>query len=239
LDAHRYRLECGLTMAQATATRPVAEATGERPRPRRGGLAIAGLLVLSVLPIVGGVARLGELGAKPDSAPPAALTVAIVAHIVAMSVLSVLGAFQFSPVLRRRSLWHRTAGRALLPLGFIAAVSSIVLVLLFSGPAEELPLALIRLVFGVAMTVFLVPAVLAIRRRDFTAHGAWMTRAYALAISGGTQAIASIVLTVVLGELDASGEAWAVAAGFVTNSVVAELLIRRRSGRKRGHLASA
>ena len=224
-------------MVQATATRPSGDATRERPRPRSGWLAIVGLLVLSVLPIVGGVARLGDLGGEPQNTPPAAVTVAIVAHIVAMSVFCVLGALQFSPALRRQSRWHRTVGRALIPLGFIAALSSIVLVVLFAGRPEELPLAQIRLVFGVAMTAVLIPAVIAIRRRDFAAHGAWMTRAYALAISGGTQAIAAIVVAAIVGELDASAEAWAVAAGFVTNSVVAELLIRRRSGRNRSRSA--
>lgn len=220
-------------MVQITVTRPIGDATGERPKPRTAWLPIVGLLLLSVLPVVGGVARLGELGAEPGNTPPVAITVAIVAHIVAMSVFCILGAFQFSPALRGRRRWHRRAGRTLIPAGFIAAVSSIVLVVFFGGPPEELPLALIRLVFGVAMTAVLVRAVFAIRRRDFTVHGAWMTRAYALAISGGTQAIASIVLTVALGELDASGEAWAVAAGFVINSIVAELLIRRRSARNR------
>jgi len=152
---------------------------------------------------------------------------------VAMSVFCLLGAFQFSPALRIRRGWHRTAGRALIPAGFIAALSSIWLAVFFGGPPEEFALAMVRLVFAVPMIMFLVLAVIAITRRDFTAHGAWMTRAYAIAVSGGTQALVFALWTIPLGEVDAFGEAQLVATGFVINSFVAELLIRRRSGRRR------
>lgn len=218
-----------------TPTRPSAVQKGEPQRPRSGWFAIAGLLVLSALPVLGGVLRLTEQGGDPESETLVASTVAIVAHIVAMSVFCILGAFQFSPALRIRRGWHRRAGRALIPAGFIAAVSSAWLAVFFGGPADELALALVRLVFAVPMTVFLVLAVVAITRRDFATHGAWMTRAYAIAVSGGTQALVFALWTLIVGEVDAIGEARLVAAGFVINSVVAELLIRRRSasaGRK-------
>lgn len=213
-----------------TATRPHTDQHRARPRPKSGWRAITGLLLLSALPVLGGVFRLTDASTDPDSALPGVLAVPIIAHIVAMSVFCLLGAFQFSPALRMRRGWHRTAGRALIPAGFIAAPSSVPLAVFFGGPTDEFPLAMIRLVFAVAMTVFLVQAVIAIRRRDFAAHGAWMTRAYAIAVSGGTQALVVILWSIPFGEVDAFGEAWLVAAGFVINSLVAELLIRRRSG---------
>ena len=216
-----------------TATRPIAKQTSERQRPKSGWLAITGLLLLGTLPVIGGVLRLGEVSSGTEIDLLWTSIVAIVAHIVAMSVFCLLGAFQFSPALRIRRGWHRTAGRALIPAGFIAALSSIWLAVFFGGPPEEFALAMVRLVFAVPMIIFLVLAVLAITRRDFTAHGAWMTRAYAIAISGGTQALVFALWTLTIGEVDAIGEARLVAAGFVISSVVAELLIWRRSVRRK------
>lgn len=217
---------------QTTATRPTAEQKEARQRSRSGWPAITGLLLLSALPVLGGVLRLRAVSADPDSTLLLASSVPRVAHIVAMSVYCLLGAFQFSPALRTRRGWHRTAGRALIPAGFIAALSGVWLAVFFGGPPDELALAMIRLVFAVAMTVFLVLGVIAIKRRDFAAHGAWLTRAYAIAVSGGSQALVFALWFAIIGEVDVFGEGWLVAAGFVINIVVAELLIRRRSRRR-------
>jgi len=215
-----------------TQTRPIAEQQAQRQRPRSGWLAITGLLLLSALPVIGGALRLGEVSAGPEAALPVASSVAIVAHIVAMSMFCLLGAFQFSPALRIRRGWHRAAGRAVIPAGFIAGLSAVWLAVFFRGPPDELALAMVRLIFAVGMTTFLVQGAIAIKRRDFTAHGAWMTRAFAIAVTGGTQALVSVLWALPFGEADVVGETWIVAAGFVINSVVAELLIRRRSGRR-------
>lgn len=178
--------------------------------------------------MIGGALRLGDLIADPASAPPAALSMVIVAHIVSMSAFCLIGAFQFSAALRRRRGWHRAAGRWLIPAGFIAALSSVPIGAFFRGPDDELALAMVRVVFAAAMTVFLVRAVIALRNGDFAAHGREMTRAYAIAVSGGTQALVVALWTIPFGEVDATGETWLVAAGFVINSVAAEVLIRRR-----------
>ncbi len=196
---------------------------------KSGWLAISGLLLLSALPVLGGVARLSEESSGAASTSSLASPLPMIAHIVAMSVFVLLGAFQFSPALRVRRRWHRTAGRVLIPAGFLAALSAIWLAVFFGGPSDEYALAMVRLVFGVAMTVFLVLGAIAITRRDFAAHGAWMTRAYALAVSGGTQALVYALWALNVGEVDASGETLLVAAGFVINSVVAELVILRRA----------
>jgi uncharacterized membrane protein YozB (DUF420 family) len=50
-------------------------------------------------------------------------------------------------------------------------------------------LVVVRLIVGSAMLACIVLAVLAIRRRDIPSHSAWMTRAYALALGAGTQAL--------------------------------------------------
>ncbi len=214
-----------------TAPRPIAEQRGGQ-RPRTGWLAITGLLLLSALPVIGGALRLGEMSADPETTLRLASPVPIVAHIVAMSLYCLLGAFQFSPALRARRGWHRTAGRVLIPAGLIAALSAVWLAVFFGGPADELALAMVRLVFAVAMAVFLVRGALAIARRDFVSHGAWMTRAYAIAVTGGTQALVVMLWTIIVAEVGIVGETWLVAAGFVINSVLAESLIRRRSRRR-------
>lgn len=204
------------------------------PSPRQsdltgsGRLAVTGLLLLGALPVIGGVLRLGDLSAGPASAPAPTLTMTIVAHILSMSVFCLLGAFQFSPALRRRHGWHRSAGRVLIPAGFIAALSSVPLGVFFAGPPDERALAVVRVVFAVSMIVFLVQAVIAIGRRDFVTHGARMTRAYAIAVAGGTQALLVALWTILFGEVEVVSETWLVALGFVINLVIAELLIRRQ-----------
>lgn len=200
-------------------------------------LAIAGLLLLSALPIIGGVLRLEGISDGTDAPLPLPLNVAVVAHIVAMSLYCVVGAFQFSSAIRTRGSWHRCAGRVLLPLGLVAAISGIVLVIAFHGRPEEFGLALVRLVFSVALVALLVPGALAIARHDYRAHGAWMTRAYAIGVAGGTQALVVAAWSLVAGEPDAVGETWLVAAGFAVNCGVAEVVVRRR--RARSSMSSA
>lgn len=216
----------------SSGTRPSLKQKGVRQRPKTGWLAITGLLLLGVLPVVGGVSRLGEVSSGSEQDMLWTSTAAIVTHIVAMTIFCLVGAFQFSPALRVRRSWHRTAGRVLIPAGFLAALSSIWLAVFFGGPRDEFALAMVRLVFAVPMLVFLVLAVRAITRRNFVTHGVWMTRAYAIAISGGTQALVFALWTLTVGEVDAFGEARLVGVGFVISSVVAEMLIRRRSGRR-------
>ena len=223
---------------QMKATRPIAGQKEERQRSRSGWLAITGLLLLSALPVLGGVLRLRDVSAAPESGLPLASLVAIVAHIVGTSVYCLLGAFQFSPALRKRRGWHRTAGRAVIPAGIVAGLSAVWLAVIFRGPPDELALAMVRLVFAVAMTLFLMLGAIAIKRRDFTAHGAWMTRAFAIAVTGGTQALVSMLWALPFGKADEVGETWIVATGFAINSFVAELLIRRRSGQRTPEVSS-
>lgn len=198
---------------------------------RSGWPVITGLLLLGFLPVVGGVVRLTELSAGAAVSQPFALSVASVAHIVSMSVFCLVGAFQFSPALRMRHGWHQNAGRVLIPVGFVAAIASVPLGVFFTGTPDERAAAIVRVVFAAAMIVFLVRAVVAVQRRAFAAHGAEMTRAYAIAVSGGTQALVAIVWTIVGGELDAASETGVVAVGFVINSLVAEVIVRRRARR--------
>ncbi|MBQ9918258.1 MAG: DUF2306 domain-containing protein [Microbacterium sp.] len=202
-----------------------------RRSPDGAWLAITGLLLLSALPVIGGVLRLGDIPSA-GAVRPVASSIAAVAHIVGMTLFCLLGAFQFSPALRSRRRWHRAAGRVLIPVGFVAALGAAWLAVFFGGPPDQLPLAMVRLVFAAAMTVSLALGTAAIVRRDFAAHGDWMTRAFAIGVGNGTQALAVLLWTVPLGDVDADGETWLVATGTLLTALVAEAVIHRRAVRR-------
>ena len=184
--------------------------------------------------MIGGAFRLTELtggaGITTDNARFFASPVPIVAHIVSVTVYSLLGAFQFVPALRGRSGWHRVAGSVLLPAGLVAALSGIWMAAFYRFPeGDDIGLLTVRLVFGGAMAACLVVGSVAIRRRDFAAHGAWMTRAYALGVAAGTQALVLAIWIIGIGPTDHRTETVLMAAAWVINAAVAELVILRRA----------
>ncbi|HEX8231112.1 MAG TPA: DUF2306 domain-containing protein [Chloroflexia bacterium] len=204
--------------------------------PAKAGSAkwlIAGLLVLSAIPLAGGAFRLTELAGGAEVTPANArffgAPLPVVLHIVSAGVYAVLGAFQFSTRFRRRRPgWHRAAGRLLVPCGLLVGLSALWMTLFYPRPADtgELLYAL-RLLFGSGMIVSIVLGFVAIRRRDVIRHRAWMMRGYAIGLGAGTQ-----VLTLAAGELIASppselSRALLMGAGWVINLAVAEWAIRR------------
>ncbi|MGP3918571.1 DUF2306 domain-containing protein [Nonomuraea sp. 10N515B] len=202
-----------------------------RPATRAGWLLPAGLIVLSFVPVLAGAVRLTELAGGADVTPANARFVAmplpVMLHIVAASLYSVLGAFQFGRVRRR---WHRPAGRNLIPAGLVTALSGLWMTLFLARPPGDGDLlAAFRLVFGTTMAVSLVLGLAAILRRDIAGHRAWMTRAYAIGMGAGTQAVTQAVWLIVHGgEQDEVTRALLLAAGWVINLAVAEGIIRRR-----------
>jgi hypothetical protein len=81
----------------------------------------------------------------------------------------------------------------------------------------------------------IVLAVLAIRRRDFASHGAWMTRGYALALGAGTQVFTMLPWVVIFGPIGAADElprTVLMTAGWVINLAAAEYIIRRQPGQR-------
>lgn len=199
----------------------------------RDWLIPASLILLSLVPAAAGAFRLTELSGAAEITPANARFFAnplpIVLHILSASIFCLLGAFQFAPGFRRRHpRWHRRAGRLLVPLGLAAGGSGLWLTLAYPFvPPSGLILYLIRLVVGSAMVVFIGLAVLAIARRDFSAHGAWMIRGYAIGLGAGTQVLTHGVLYLVGGPINELGIATAMGAGWAINLVVAEWLIRK------------
>lgn len=85
----------------------------------------------------------------------------------------------------------------------------------------------LRIVFGSAMAISIALAVDAVRRRDFIAHGEWMTRGYAIGMGAGTQVITHLPWFILIGHTNEVTRAIAMGTGWVINLAVAEWVIRR------------
>jgi uncharacterized membrane protein len=197
----------------------------------------AGLIVLSLIPVISGAVRLTQLtgGAEvtPANARFFASPLPVMVHIFSASVYALLGAFQFVPSFRRRRRsWHRAAGWLLIPCGLAAGLSGLWMTLFYPWPEGDGELLYgFRLLFGSAMVGSIALGIVAIRRRDFVRHGNWMTRGYAIGLGAGTQ-----VFTLLAGELIAGppGEfsrALLMGAAWGINLAVAEWAIRQQAAR--------
>jgi uncharacterized membrane protein len=205
---------------------------------RRTGWALpVALLALCLVPVMSGTLRLVQLAGGPEIMPAddrfLGWPVALITHIVGSLFFAVVGAFQLVASIRRRHpAWHRRAGRALAVAGLMVAGSAIWLTLFYDPqPGTGVVLLVLRLVVAPALAGCLVVGVLAARRRDFTAHRAWMIRAYAIALGAGTQVFTQGFGEVLLGHGELSGDLLK-AAGWVINLAVAEWAIRRPARRR-------
>lgn len=205
----------------------------------------AALVLLSVVPALGGAARLHDLASNPvtpDNARFFAAPLPVLIHIPAALLFSVLGAFQFAPGFRRsHRRWHRAAGRALIPAALLVALSGLWMTLSYPwAPGDGLGVYVERLVFGGAMLGAIILSLDAIRRRQYAAHGRWMIRAYAIGMGAGTQVLTHLPWFIFAegrpGELPRAvmmGSAW------VINVLVAEWIIRRGAAPARAGLGNA
>jgi hypothetical protein len=201
-------------------------------RTRAGWWLAAALLALSAVPVGAGAMRLRELGGgapiTPENARFFAAPVPVVVHIVAATLFSVLGAFQFVPQLRRRSGWHRRAGGLLTVCGLVVGLSGLWMTQLYPRAAGDGDLVYaFRLLFGSAMVASIVLAVVAIRRRDWVQHGAWMTRGYAIGMGAATQVLTHAPFFLLVGKPGELARGLLMGAGWVINLAVAEWAIRR------------
>ena len=198
-------------------------------------LAPLGLIALAFVPVAAGASRLAQLGGGAPVTPANerffASPVPVVVHIIGATTFLVLGAFQFSPGFRRRRTgWHRVAGRIVVPCGIAAALSGLWMSVRYPLPAsDDLLLEGFRLLFGSGMVVSLVLAVLAVRRRDIPRHRAWMLRGYAIGLGAGTQVLTNVPWILAFGQPQPLVRALLMAAGWLINLAVAEHLIHSRS----------
>ncbi|TFB48152.1 DUF2306 domain-containing protein [Cryobacterium tagatosivorans] len=209
---------------------------GNRSRgPRGQWLAPTGLILLALIPVLAGAARLTELTggavATPQNSRFLDSPVPVVTHIVSVTVYSLLGAFQFVPALRRRRAgWHRLAGRLLIPAGLLAALSGMWMAVFYPHPPGDGEiLVVLRVIFGSAMVASIGLGIRGIVRRDFARHSEWMTRGYAIGVGAGTQALVLIPQSIIFGSSDELSRAVFMGAAWVINLAVAEYVIRRRA----------
>ena len=189
------------------------------------------LMVFAIMPLIPGAFRLVELGGGPQLMPanPRALAFPgpVIIHIVTAFFYTVVGAWQFSPALRRVA-WHRWAGRLLAPLGMGAALSGLYMTLFYPHAPEDHELLLVfRLLFGGGMAVAIVLGLVAILvRRDVATHRAWMMRGYALGLGAASQMVLFLSLAP-LGTPNSFVSALMMGAAWAINLGVAEWIIRR------------
>jgi Predicted membrane protein (DUF2306) len=206
-------------------------------RRTRRVLSTTGLIALTVVPVTAGIFRIVQLASGGPATPANARffhsPVPVVLHIIAASLFLIVGALQFLPALRRRS-WHRRAGRVLLPCGLLAAGAGLWMTIFYpKPPSDGALLTAFRLVFGTAMLLCLVLGFTTVRRRDFTAHRAWMMRGYAIGMGAGTQVLTTLPWVVAFGQPGVFPRAMLLLAGWLINLALAEWLIRRRPRRGR------
>ncbi len=195
-----------------------------------------GLMVLMAVPTLAAIVRVvtflrrapGPEIERYYDAPVSGLL-----HITAAIVFCVFGAVQVSPALRRRwPRWHMRAGRVLAPLGLLGALTGVWMVMTWPQVDNDgASLLVIRLAVGAGMAVSIVAGMLAIRRRDWPAHGAWMLRAFAIGLGAGTQVFTHIPYFLIDALQNEAGRALAMGGGWALNLAVAEWVIRRRSAR--------
>jgi uncharacterized membrane protein len=211
--------------------------TAEMSRPARGRpspwLVPTGLILLSLVPVLGGAARLTELTGGAEITPQNERffdsPVPVFLHIVSVTVYSLLGAFQFVPSLRGRS-WHRVTGRVLVPAGLLAAFSGLWLAVLYFLANDGAILLILRLIIGSSMVVGIALGLFyMMRSRDFVRHSAWMTRSYAIGAAAGTEALLIIGPEILSNPPDGAAQVLFTGAAWVINLAAAGYVIRRRA----------
>jgi Predicted membrane protein (DUF2306) len=201
----------------------------------RADLAIPTLLVvLSLVPMVGGIARFVTMSPSAtvtlENARFVHSPVPIILHVVSATLYSILGAFQFSKRFRLR--WpglHRRAGRFLVACGLTAGVTGLWMTLLYDIPVyHQGPLLYaVRLLVGTGMLVSIVIAWRSILRRDVGRHEAFMVRAYALGQGAGTQVLVLLPWMLITGQSEGLVRDLLMTLSWVINVVIAEVVIAR------------
>ncbi|MCC6987776.1 MAG: DUF2306 domain-containing protein [Acidobacteria bacterium] len=201
-------------------------------------LAVAGLIVLSLIPVGAGMVRLTELAAgSPLAAEDERFFAApapLVLHSVGATLVSLLGALQVDSGLRQAwPRWHRRAGRISVVGGLLAAATGIWMTLRYAIPPDMQGSLLfgVRVVVGGGMALALLLAVQRILEGNLASHRAWMLRAYALGQGAGTQVLFLLPPQLLSGQVTGTLRDVLMTAAWAANVLVAESVIRRAAVR--------
>jgi hypothetical protein len=204
------------------------------------------LLLLSAIPVLGGIARLHSFFPSAvitaNDARFLAAPVPIIAHVLAASSYCLLGAFQFSAPIRQR--WprgHRQTGRLLALSGLLVGLTGIWMTTVYAVPrTQQGPLLYAaRLCAGAAMVGSILIAWRRILQRNVPSHEAWMIRAYALAQGAGTQVLVLLPWMLISGESGGMTRDVLMTLSWMINIAVGESIIWSRARRPHFGIAAA
>ncbi len=205
----------------------------KHPTPRVTWLVPAALVVLALIPVLAGATRLHDLATTapvPATARFHAAPLPVVIHIVSATWFALVGAFQFTPALRR-SRWHRRAGRSVIPMGLAAALSGLWLTLTYPwANADGEAVYAARLIFGTGMALSLILGVTTVLKGNIPAHKACMLRAYSIGMGAGTQVLTHLPWFLLVGQPTEAPRAVLMIGAWVINLAIAEWLIRNGNG---------
>lgn len=200
-------------------------------------LILIGLLVLSIVPCIGGIFRLVELelgaalGFLPENPRIRSAPIPVEIHLISSIPYCILGAFQFLPGLRgKHPKLHRLTGRFLVCAGIVSALSGLWMTHFYSFPdsLQGNLLYWVRLIVGFSMTMFILLGLSSILKKRIALHQAWMIRAYALGQGAGTQVLIALPWLLTIGEPAGFTRDIQMTAAWVINLAVAEWIIRRK-----------
>ena len=151
-------------------------------------------------------------------------------HRLGGSLLVLAGLLQFSDSLRRsQPRMHRAIGWVYVPLALLAGLSGATMAWRhpFGGVLEVIP----SLVFGAALVVVTIVALMLARRRKVQRHQEWMIRSYAIVLGPMTIRIVYVPLWMLLGVPERHAIWISFWLGWVLNLAVAAAWIRARRRR--------
>ncbi len=204
-------------------------------QPGTGWLVPVLLVGLNLIPILAGAVRLFGLASDEQitlqNARFLASPLPVSLHIIKAILFGIIGAFQFSPMLRPINVdWHRFAGRIMVPCGMLTSMSGLWMNQFYPYAEHDgFVLYCLRMIFGFGMLLCLIFGLNSIRRRDFDRHRNWMTRSYAIGMGAGTQALTQLPLILIIGAPGELPRALLMGAAWVTNLLFAEWILRRDS----------
>jgi Predicted membrane protein (DUF2306) len=169
-------------------------------RPMALVLLLAFFAAIPVLTALMNVVQIPSGTYPDDSAHLAVAPISWFAHALAGVVFGITGPVQFVRALRHRfGALHRVTGRIFVLSGVILGLSAVSL--LAQVTPQRTPLVdIARGLFGLALLLALVLAMLAIWNRDFLRHRAWAIRAYAVGMGLGTVALVFFPIYIVTGQ---------------------------------------
>ena len=228
---HRAALSEGITTHRLS----MSNESAPRSTARANWLIPTALVLLALVPVFAGMARLTDLAtshATVETARFHAMPLPVVLHILSATWFAIVGAFQFTPTLRR-TRWHKRSGRSIVPMGLITALSGLWMTLAYPwANADGEAVYLARLIFGSGMALSLILGVTTVIKGNVLAHRVWMLRAYAIGMGAGTQVLTGMAGALILGKVNEFENALLMGAAWVINLAVAEWSIRKSSTRQ-------